>query len=290
MNYEDMDVAVPISKDQLRRDFPCTIQNGQSTLHLNHSPSTNTSQALFEFIDNRRHKKIRRASAPVVGDKAFLFAKVQSLDSIQAKIRVTLGNPLRDGRYDWPVEELLNTIEAGKRGADVPALIGFGYKKSRLGIIEEVFIITRLLDKHIDGLQWLERNPTQVETLIKKSFAVLRSLHERRITHMDLWAANLMFEEQSNRPAKAIDLENCFYSSPQYSSETLGFQFGFFYHREIYRFITEARYDELVTQALDQYGHLNSEKFKTFYQAGKHAKIGRKERRRIFLNGILDLG
>ncbi|MFJ2694489.1 lipopolysaccharide kinase InaA family protein [Pseudomonas sp. NPDC087336] len=280
---------MPVTTDQLQRDFPCTIQNGQSTLHLNHAPSPNISQALFELIDNRRLTKIRRVSTPVVGGESSLFAKIQTLDSIKAKIRVTLGKPMRDGRFDWPVEELLNTIEAKKRGADVPATIGYGYKKSRLGITQEFFIITRLLDQHIDGLQWLERNPARVETLIKKSFAALRSLHVRRITHMDLWVANLMFEEQGNRPAKAIDLENCFHSAPQYSSETLGFQFGFFYHREIYRFITEARYDELVTTALDQYEHVNPEKFKTFFQAGKHAKIGRKERRRIFLNGILDL-
>lgn len=226
----------------------------------------------------------------MVGGGASLFAKIQTLDSIKAKLRVTLGRPLRDGRFDWPVEELLNTIEAKKRGADVPSLIGFGYKKSRLGITEEFFLITRLLDQHIDGLQWLERNPSEVETLIEKSFATLRSLHERSVTHMDLWIANLMFEKQSNRPAKAIDLENCFHSAPKYSSETLGFQFGFFYCREIYRFITEARYDELVTKALDQYENLNLEKFKQFYQASKHKKIGRKERRRIFLNGILDLG
>lgn len=281
---------MPITKSQLRSDFPCSIQNGQSTLHLNHIPSKSTSKALFELIDNRRLKKIKRASSPVVSDDAFLFAKVQSLDSIKAKMRVTLGKPMRDGRYDWPVEELLNTIEASKRGADVPALVGFGYRKSLLGITEEFFIITRLLDQHIDGLQWLERNPGKVEILITKSFAALRSLHVKRISHMDLWVANLMFEEQDNRATKAIDLENCFHSAPQYWSETLGFQFGFFYHREIYRFITEAQYDELVKKALDQYENLNQEKFNTFYQAGKHAKIGRKERRRIFLNGILDLG
>lgn len=279
-----------VTTDQLQRIFPCTIQNGQSTLHLNHTPSSNMSQALFELIDNRRITKIRRVSTPVVRGESSLFAKIQTLDSIKAKIRVTLGKPLRNGRFDWPVEELLNTIEAKKRGADVPALIGFGYKKSRLGITQEFFIITRLLDQHIDGLQWLERNPARVETLIKKSFAALRSLHMRRITHMDLWVANLMFDEQGKQSAKAIDLENCFHSTPQYSSETLGFQFGFFYRREIYRFITEAQYDELVKTALDQYEHLNAEKFTTFYQAGKHAKIGRKERRRIFLNGILDLG
>ncbi|EJN32785.1 Lipopolysaccharide kinase (Kdo/WaaP) family [Pseudomonas sp. GM78] len=171
----------------------------------------------------------------------------------------------------------------------MPALMGYGFKKSRLGIIEEFFIITRLLDQHIDGLQWLERNPDEVDTLIKKSFAALGALHERRITHMDLWAANLMLDEQSSQPAKAIDLENCFHTPPQYPSETLGFQFGFLYHREIYRFITEARYDELAAKAIEAYKHLDPEKFKTFYQAGKHEKIGRKERRRIFLEGVLDL-
>ncbi|WP_032831350.1 lipopolysaccharide kinase InaA family protein [Pseudomonas sp. GM78] len=280
---------MPIDKDQFRLDFPCIVKSARSTLYLKHPPSASTSQALFGLIHNRRHTKVKRVSTPVVCSDAHLFAKAQVVDSIKAKIRITLGKPQRDGRFDWPVEELLNTVEACKRGADVPALMGYGFKKSRLGIIEEFFIITRLLDQHIDGLQWLERNPDEVDTLIKKSFAALGALHERRITHMDLWAANLMLDEQSSQPAKAIDLENCFHTPPQYPSETLGFQFGFLYHREIYRFITEARYDELAAKAIEAYKHLDPEKFKTFYQAGKHEKIGRKERRRIFLEGVLDL-
>ncbi|POA17949.1 hypothetical protein C1886_19475 [Pseudomonas sp. FW300-N1A1] len=278
-----------LSKHQIDRKFPCTIKDLRSTIHLDHTPSTSLSQALFGLLNHRRQSNIKRLSAAVTSAGASVFAKTQALDNIKSRIRVTLGKPKRSGDFDWPVEEFLNTVEANDRGANVAPLIGYGYKKSRLGLVEEFFIITHMLEGHTDGLQWLERNPTQIERLIKKSFALLRSLNESHITHMDFWAANLMLCESGDLPAKGIDLENCFHRKPHYPSETLGFQFGFFYHREIYRFVTEAQYDEWVEEALGQYENVNLENFKRFYQASKHTKIGRKERRRIFLEGVLDL-
>ena len=280
---------MPISKHQIDRQFPCTLKDMRSTIHLNHTPSSCMSQALFGLINHRRHSKIRRLSAAVTSAGASVFAKAQALDNIKSKIRVTLGKPKRTGEFDWPVEEFLNTVKANDRGADVAPLIGFGYKKSRLGLIEEFFIITHMLDGHIDGLQWLERDPTQIESLIRKSFALLHSLNGSHITHMDFWAANLMLSEDQDLPAKGIDLENCFHSKPEHPAATLGFQFGFFYFREIYRFITEAHYDALVEEALGQYPDLDREQFTHFYQASKHMKIGRKERRRVFTDGVLDL-
>ncbi|WIE49865.1 lipopolysaccharide kinase InaA family protein [Pseudomonas sp. GM17] len=282
-------MAVLATKKQFRREFPYIVKEGNSTLHLNNTPRMRMSRALFGLICRRRLMKIKRISASVTIGSASLFVKAQALDSIKARFRVTLGISKRDGEFDWPVEELLNMVEASRRGADVPSLIGFGYKKSYLGLIEEFFIITQFLEGFIDGVQWLKRDPGQVEALIKASFGLLRTLHEKRITHMDFWVANVMLSQQCDLSTKAIDLENCFHSEPQYLSETLGFQFGFFYHREIYRFITEARYDRLVEEALCEYENLIFEKFEVFYNASKHMKIGRKERRRIFLNGILDL-
>lgn len=246
------------------------------------------SQALFGLINDRRHAKVRRLSAPVSSAGVTVFAKAQALDNIKSKIRVTLGRPKRTGEFDWPVEEFLNAIQANDRGADVAPLIGFGYRKSRLGLIDEFFIITHMLEGHIDGLQWLERDPNQIEPLIRKSFALMRSLNESHITHMDFWVANLMLSEHQDLPAKGIDLENCFHSKPQHLSATLGFQFGFFYFREIYRFITEARYDALVEEALASYDDLDREQFQRFYQACKHRHVGRKERRLVFTDAVLD--
>ena len=89
---------------------------------------------------------------------------------------------------------------------------------------------------------------------------------------------------------KAIDLENCFRATSQHPAETLGFQMGFFYYRDVYRFITESRYDELVERHISGIGHIDRAKFLAVYKASKHEKIGRKERRQIFLSGNLVTG
>lgn len=65
------------------------------------------------------------------------------------------------------------------------------------------------------------------------------------------------------------------------------FQFGFFYHREIYRFITEARYDALVYAALKAYPAVDKSRFAKVYEESKHQHIGRKERRGVFCGEVV---
>jgi hypothetical protein len=258
-----------------------------TTLHLSEQPSTEAQQALEQLIHKRRAHKLTRASAPPASGDAPLLAKVQPLDTLKAKMRVTFGKPQRNGRFDWPLEELINTLEAQRRGVQMPPLQGFGYTKDRLGLTQEYFIITRLLDDHIDGVQWLKRNPDSVETSILDAFELLSSLSHKNITHMDFWAGNIMIPETPRTPLKAIDFENCFAGQTNHQSETLGFQLGFFYRRDIYKLITEAAYDRLVDEYIRQIPGISEEKFNEVYLASKHEYVGRKQRREVFLNGKL---
>ncbi|MDN4543931.1 MULTISPECIES: hypothetical protein [unclassified Pseudomonas] len=279
-----------LSSKALQCDYPVTFVFGSTTLHLSEQLSIEARQALEQLIKKRRAQKLTRASAPLVSGKTPLFAKVQPLDTFKAKLRVSLGKPQRNGRFDWPLEELINTHEAQRRGIQMPPLQGYGYTRNRLGLTQEYFILTHLLDGYVDGVQWLKRNPGDVETFIQNAFELLQSLSRKNITHMDFWAGNIMIGEMPQQPLKAIDFENCFADQTHHFSETLGFQLGFFYRRDIYKLITEANYDRLVDEHIRQFPDLSRQKFDEVYHASKHEHIGRKQRREIFLNGNLIIG
>ncbi|MEX5323035.1 hypothetical protein WCE04_27315, partial [Pseudomonas shirazica] len=70
---------------------------------------------------------------------------------------------------------------------------------------------------------------------------------------------------------------------------SLGFQFGFFYYREIYRYITEADYDAAVECALAEFfPDVQRVAFNRTYALAKHEEIGRLERRKIFTCGVVE--
>jgi hypothetical protein len=279
-----------LSCKTLQNDYPITFNFSNTTLHLSEQPCIEARQALEQLIEKRSARKLTRASAPLASGDTPLFAKVQPLDTLKAKVRVTFGKPQRNGRFDWPLEELINTHEAQRRGVRMPPLQGFGYTKDLLGLTQEYFIITRLLDDHLDGVQWLKRNPGNVEAFILDAFDLLHSLALKNITHMDFWAGNIMIPESSQSPLKAIDFENCFSGQTPHQSETLGFQLGFFYRREIYKHITEADYDRLVETYTGQLPGISKKKFNPVYVASKHEYVGRKQRREVFLSGLLITG
>jgi hypothetical protein len=278
------------SSKTLQCHYPVTFVFGNTTLHLSEQPSCEARLAFEQLIKKRRAQKLNRASAPLAIGKKPLFAKVQPLDSFKAKVRVTLGKAQRNGRFDWPLEELINTHEAQRRGVEMPPLEGFGYTRNRLGLTQEYFIITRLLNDYIDGAQWLKRHPQYVETFIRSAFELLHSLSRKNITHMDFWVGNVMIPEKSQHSLKAIDFENCFAGQTAHFSETLGFQLGFFYSREIYKLITEADYDRLVDEYIRKFPDLSRRKFDEIYHPSKHEHVGRKQRRDIFLHGNLITG
>lgn len=168
---------------------------------------------------------------------------------------------------------------------------GFGYSKSAIGVTQEFFIFTELLTSHSNGMDWIQSPGNDVEAFIRVAFRVLKALHDKNLTHMDYWANNVMVSLTPADDHKAIDLENCFLTRSQnYTSEVLGFQFGFFYRRELYRFITEARYDELVREELNAHYSVDMAQFDGIYSLAKHEIISRRARREIFLNGTVVTG
>lgn len=277
------------------RHFPSTFRHLNAKLYLIEPPASTAAHAFKGLIESRihrRHRKMERVSAPLRGLETEVFAKSQPLDNLRPKIRVTLWRAKRDGMFDWPLEEVINTVEAQQRGAPVARLTGFGYSKSRIGVTEEFFIFTELLTSHSNGMDWIQEEANDIEAFIRIAFQLLKQLHDKHLTHMDYWANNVMVSRSSTEPHKAIDLENCFLSSSSdYLSEVLGFQFGFFYRRDIYRFITEARYDQLVDEELARhYSSVDRARFESIYPLAKHEVISRRARRDVFLNGTVVTG
>lgn len=266
-------------------EYPHTLRHRGTTLHLQAPIAPHTRQALERLIAQTATAK--RVSAPLPCAHSQFFTKREKLDSLKKKLRIQRGKPKRNGMFDWSLEELLNTREAARRGARVPALAGYGYSRSRFGLVQDFFLITELLSDHEDGLATIRKSPAAVHRVMQAAFELLHALHAKGVTHMDLWAANVMLPKQGK--ARAIDLENSFSGPTAFFSETLGFQFGFFYYREIYRYITEADYDAAVECALAEYfPDVQRAAFNRVYALAKHEEIGRLERRDIFTSGVLE--
>lgn len=269
-------------KKKLVDGYPFTFKHQRSTLHLK-TASALDAEAFTQLLSEERQAK--RVSAPLPSSVTPLFAKRQVLETLPKKIRFVFGTRQRSGMFDWPIEELLNTAEAHRRGACVPGVVGYGYTKTWAGLVSDFFIITELLQGYTDGYQRMLAQPEAVESVIAASFELLHSLNSNHIFHMDLWAANVMLCDHGEAPTHAIDLENCFAQEAPFLSETLGFQFGFFYNREVNKFISEARYDELTDLALTRYAGVDRARFDYAYTLSKHRDVGRKERRSFFLTG-----
>jgi len=268
-----------------QHEYPHTLRYRDTTLYLRSPIASHTRRAFERLIE--RNLPAKRVSAPLECDRSQLFTKREKLDSLKKKWRIQRGIPKRNGMYDWSIEELINTHEAARRGARVPALMGYGYSRSKLGLVQNVFVITDLLAGHVDGLTRVRQAPDAIHAVLRATFELLHALHCQGITHMDLWAGNVMLPEQGL--AQAIDLENSFSGTTAYMGETLGFQFGFFYYREIYRYITEADYDAAVECALAEYfPDVQRTAFDRVYALAKHQDIGRLERREIFTCGVLE--
>jgi len=278
------------SPEIVKSTFPISHKIANATLNFSSKPASSVLEELAELISTPYSKRPSRTSLPMGREGEQLFVKLQRIATLPKKLRVMFGRPRRSGRYDWPLEELLNTVNAVELGIVTAAVVGFGVVRPTLGIVNEFVLMTEMLDGHVNGLQWLEANPLQVEAFVQSAFAKTIELHRKGLVHLDLWAANIMVPVEQGGPLRVIDMENTFTRKSEFCSETLGFQLGFFYKRDVERFIEEARFDELTLEFVKRFETVQMGQFMRCYEAAKHEHIGRKQRRKIFLKGELEVG
>ncbi|MFJ4145098.1 lipopolysaccharide kinase InaA family protein [Pseudomonas sp. NPDC089734] len=267
--------------------FLHTYQVGKATFHFSEKPSAALLDSVNRWFKQPKSKSRKRISGPLLAGKTRMFAKSQLLESFKARWRVTRGRQTADGRYDWAVEELHNTLAASQRGIPSPAVVGFGYIRRGLGLVQETLLLIELLDGYIDGQDWLEQNPDRVQWFVEQALELLLHSNAKGIYHLDFSALNIMLNEQADEPMKVIDMENCFVGTTHFPAETLAFQMGFLYRRGLYKFITEADYDRLIYEVIDA-EKVDRERFDGLYGVCKHEVVGRKERRKVFLEGQLN--
>ncbi|WNF45875.1 lipopolysaccharide kinase InaA family protein [Pseudomonas sp. SG20056] len=273
-----------------QQDFPHTVVSGDLTLHLDQEGTADILEPISSLMAQRKNGTLRRSiSGCMRGVRSRLFVKAVELESLPSRLRVTLGRQRRLGGYDWPIAELMNSVDAWRQGASVPRLRGFGYRRQGLFPVRELFLISDMLDGHVDGKFWLTQPQMQIEAFLQGAFALIRELHEKHVCHLDLWAGNIMLDPQRLDAMKVVDLENCYIGHPPYWSEALGFQFAFLFLRLVQDHIDEARYDHLVQAALDQYPGIDRVGFERVYSLCKHQQISRKKRRDLLLTGNLQL-
>lgn len=265
-----------------RKRFPNTLRNGELTLHAGDSASPGLLDGIADLI--RQREEGRRIVGCVQGNGALSFVKVSRVDGFRTKVRLLLGRKRRQGGFDWTVAELLNTTEASARNAPVPAVHGFGYRKRRYGMVNELFLLTEYLHGYVDGLQALEHQHLPAERLLAQALDLIGQLHARQIAHLDLWLGNVMVHTGGEAP-KVIDLENCYIGPLPHFAAVLGFQFGFLYYYRARQYIDEASYDRLVEVALARYPQLDRRVFDAIYPRAKHQHVGRKERHQLVSRG-----
>ena len=240
------------------------------------------------LIDRRkemgRHRLAKVCSA---GNNPEVFVKTARIESLPSRLRISLGLKRRSGAYDWALAELHNNIKASQRTNLIPMLIGYGFIKRNLGLVNEVFLTYENLDDHVDGLAWTRRNPSKIKIFIQASLNLITTLNWQGIYHLDLWAANIMLPTGNINGMKVVDLENCFIGTCAHHSETVGFQFGFLYQYALNQFITEAHYDALVSTYIGNLSDIDQVRFQPFYQRFKHQCADRKDRHLIPQRGLL---
>lgn len=271
-----------------KTDFRHRVRQGDLSLYLNDDSAADILPPLAQLIQQRSRGGLRRSVVRCLsGVRSRLFVKTVEIDSLPSRIRATFGLQRRGTGYIWPVAELINSIEAYRLGAPVPRVIGFGYRRRGVRLVRELFMVSEMLDGHVDGLQWLKEPGIEIEPFLRRVFALFRRLHELQIFHLDLWAANVMFDPARDDELRVVDLENCYIGTVPCFAEALGFQFGFFYFRFVRQYIDEARYDRLVSEALAAYPQIDTQRFASIYGASKSRHISRKKRRAIILHGTL---
>lgn len=270
----------------VKSTFPVRLQVANAILNFKQVPSPSALHAIGTLVTPSKGRA-KRVSQLLDHDDGKLFMKIQDIETLPKKLRVMLGRRKRSGRYDWPVEELVNTVLAAERGIEGAQVIGFGIVKPRFGIVQKFVLLTEYLDEHLNGLQWLEKHPDKACDFIQRCMQLIVRMNDCGFTHLDLWVANIMVPPTPHTSLRVIDMENVYARQSSFYSQALGLQLGFLYRKEVQRFVDETSYDNIVSKFLVEYKGIDRAAFDEFYTLSKHRKLSHRKRRKIFLDGTL---
>lgn len=273
---------MPPQTRKLVSTFPFSAALERYTLHTSLEDPQGLLRQTHELLSQRQVRN-KRVIGSIPNISPPLFLKSSAMESWKSRIRMTLGlerQRKHGGGYDWPVEELFNTLHAHQQGIPTAQVLGFGYRRHPLGWIDEFFLLSEKLEDHIDGREWLNRPACDPAEFVGRALQLIVRMHQKNLIHLDPWAANFMVNPADPRDLRIIDLENCIRQPTIHLRETLAIQFGILFRRETRRHISEARFDQEVIRTLAEQGLPYDARFHNAYQVAKHQKIARKARRK----------
>lgn len=260
-------------------------------LHLIPTSNLFRLQAFIpELIAKRRKLSSQRLCDWLQVDNSRYFIKTTELNSLAAKLRVTLGLRRRSGARDWPIAELRNSHRASRGTSVAPKLLGYSKVRNPFGLVQEVALVFEDLTEYINGAQWLRQYHAELPRLIPRLIDCILELNRLHIHHLDLWLGNFMLTDSVDPEVRVIDFENCFLQPTEYLPETLGYQLGILYEYELHKHISEADYDQLTQAAAASFTKAEYQRFARFYGYYKHHGAGRKKRYLIPRRGQLVTG
>lgn len=252
----------------------------------NYAALNGNLECIDALISQRKQMGRQRLAQPCFTDDGRqVFVKTTSIESYPSRLRISFGLKRRSGAYDWPLAELRNNVRASEKTDMIPRLTGLGFARSKLGLVKEVFLTFENLTGYVNGLDWINSRPEEIELFIRAGLDAIMKLNSQGIYHLDLWAGNIMFPNHSLEDAKVIDLENCFIGSTAFHNETVGYQLALFYQHSLESLISENNYDEIIKSYMHDRPELQSKSGLEFYQHFKQNGAGRKSRYLIPFRG-----
>lgn len=261
--------------------FDVTQKSGRYRFHLNGQHDfQGLAPALSKLRATERSNDVSRTSQALALDNETVFIKRFAAGDFKHSLRMTFGLKRRRGGLDWPIAELINSCEVSARSGGIPELLGFGYRLSAFGLVDEVYLLFNLLDGYVNGIEWLDRikgNPADMESFLSNCIHLVASLHQRDIYHLDPWLENIMVHPDRPGELIPIDVENCFIGKPDAPFVVAGFQFGYMFQRGPMRLFSEERFDEMVRDVLKTYPAFEESHMEPYTQC-KRSWLGRKQR------------
>jgi hypothetical protein len=191
---------------------------------------------------------------------------------------LALGTQHRYGGFDWPLEEVLNTIVANQKNIPSPKIHGYGFIFNKFGFVEEIFLVFDFLDGYITGPHYAQS--VGIRPLVLRIMDLTCVMLKKGIVHMDFSGWNIMIPKNKDLlNAKVIDFEKCYIGNTDYIPEILGRHFGRIYriNANHENFFDEADYDELVKKMVSDYGGVDYERFLRVYMIAKRRHSGRQD-------------